>query len=222
MFAVDHVLVSDALLDAPFACNLGACLGGCCVVGESGAPLDADERDDVERALDVVRDRLRPEALAEIDRKGPWTGDAREGYAVTTVAGRECTFVVYDHGIAKCAIQQAHRRGQLDFEKPLSCHLYPIRAERYGDGPDALDVLNYETIEMCAPAVPNGRRTGTQLADFLARPLARRYGEAWVEKFRRALAARREALAVGPPPEPRPSGDEAATHPSDAAGTDLA
>ena len=40
MFAVDHVLVSDALLDAPFACNLGACLGGCCIVGDSGAPLD--------------------------------------------------------------------------------------------------------------------------------------------------------------------------------------
>ena len=197
MFAVDHVLVSDALLDAPFACNLGACLGGCCVVGDSGAPLEADERAEVEAALEVVRPRLRPEALAAIDQRGPWVGTEREGYAVATVNDEECVFVVFEKGVAKCAIQQAFWRGQLAFEKPLSCHLYPIRAERYGEGPDALDVLNYEAIDLCRPAIPHGRRTGSQLADFLARPLARRYGEAWVARFRQALEDRRETLQIG-------------------------
>lgn len=198
MFSVDHVLVSDALLDAPFACNLGACLGGCCVVGDSGAPLDPDERADVEHALEVVRDRLRPDALAAIDRHGPWTGTDRGGYAVTTVNDAECVFVVYEKGVAKCAIQQAFWRGQLGFEKPLSCHLYPIRVETYGDGEDAVEVLNYETIELCRPAIPHGRRTGTQLADFLAHPLARRYGNEWVARFREALDDRRKTLEITP------------------------
>ncbi|GAB5536372.1 MAG: DUF3109 family protein [Rubricoccaceae bacterium] len=198
MFAVDHVLVSDALLDAPFSCNLGACLGGCCVVGDSGAPLEPNERDDVELALDVVRPRLRPDALATIDQKGPWTGSEREGYAVTTVNGAECVFVVYEKGVAKCAIQQAHWRGQLEFEKPLSCHLYPIRVETYGEGEDAVEVINYESIDMCRPAIPHGRRTGTQLAGFLAHPLSRRYGSEWVERFQTALAERRDALDIQP------------------------
>ena len=204
MFAVDHVLVSDALLDAPFACNLGACLGGCCVVGDSGAPLDGTELRDVEAALDVVRDRLRPEALAAIDQRGPWEGSARDGYAVTTVNGEECAFVVFDRGVAKCAIQQAHWRGELDFEKPLSCHLYPIRAETYGTGADAVDVLNYERIELCDPARPHGDRTGVQLADFLERPLTRKYGAGSFARFRETLRQRRADVGIGPQ-EPAPA-----------------
>lgn len=207
MFAVDHVLVSDALLDAPFACNLSACLGGCCVVGDSGAPLEPDEREAVELALEVVRPRLRPEALAAIDQTGPWTGSEREGYAVSTVDDAECVFVVYEKGgangrpVALCAIQQAFWRGQLEFEKPLSCHLYPIRVETYGEGEDAVEVVNVETIDLCRPALPHGRRTGTQLADFLARPLARRYGTDWVERFQAALAERRDTLGIRPETE---------------------
>jgi len=39
MFAADDILISDAVLDAPFACVLGACRGACCVQGDAGAPL---------------------------------------------------------------------------------------------------------------------------------------------------------------------------------------
>lgn len=198
MFAVDHVLVSDALLDAPFACHLGSCLGGCCVHGDRGAPLEADERAELEAALPVVRHRLRPEALREIDARGVWEGDEREGFATTTVDDRECVFVVYDRSVAKCALQNAYWEGKLTWEKPLSCHLYPIRVERYGDGPEGVEVLNYEQIDLCRPGIPHGRRTGTQLADFLERPLTRRYGVDWFARFRTALDERREALDVVP------------------------
>lgn len=198
MFAVDHVLVSDALLDAPFACNLGACLGACCVHGDRGAPLEPSERAELEHALPVVERTLRPEALAVIAREGVWEEDAAGTYATTTVAGRECVFVVYDRGVAKCALQKAYYEGKLAFEKPISCHLFPIRVERYGAGPDALDVLNYEQIGLCRPAIPHGARTGTQLADFLTTPLTRLYGAAWVEKFHATLAERRRVLETGP------------------------
>ncbi|HEX8297744.1 MAG TPA: DUF3109 family protein [Rubricoccaceae bacterium] len=198
MFAVDHVLVSDALLDAPFACHLGSCLGGCCVHGDRGAPLEAEELPRIEHALTVVRDRLRPEALYEIEKNGTWEGDEDDGYGTTTVRGRECVFVVYDRGVAKCAIQAAYWEGKTDWEKPLSCHLYPIRVEQYGTGADAVDVLNYEQIDLCRPAIPHGRRTGTQLADFLEPPLTRRYGPDWFARFRDALDQRRDDLGIGP------------------------
>lgn len=196
MFAVDHVLVSDDLLDAPFACHLGSCLGGCCVHGDRGAPVTSEERDDLDAALDVVRSRLRPEALAEIARTGTWEGNARDGYFTATVRGGECVFVVFERGVAKCAIQSAFREGKTGWEKPLSCHLYPIRVETHGEGEDAVDVLNYETIDLCRPAVPHGRRTGVQLADFLEGPLTRAYGPDWYARFRTALDERRDALGI--------------------------
>ena len=205
MFAVDHVLVSDAVLDAPFACHLGSCLGACCVHGDRGAPVEPDERAALDEALPIVRERLRPDALREIDRNGTWEGTDRDGYHTTTVRGRECVFVVYDHvgkrEVAKCALQEAFWEGKLGFEKPVSCHLYPIRAERYGDGPDAVEVLNYERIDLCAPAVPHGERTGVQLADFLERPLTRKYGADWFARFRETLRQRRLDVGIGPQEE---------------------
>ena len=212
MFAVDHVLVSDALLDAPFCCALSACGGGCCVEGDRGAPLEPEERRELERALPIVGPQLRPEAHEVIGREGVWEGTDREGYATTTVDGGECVFVAYREGgpggrpIAVCAIQEAHVQGKLDWEKPLSCHLYPIRVETYGEGESRVEVLNYERIGMCDPAVPHGQGLGLQLADFLARPLARRYGEDWVRRFNAALQARRRELGIGPSPESGASG----------------
>jgi hypothetical protein len=199
MFAVGPVLVSDAVLDAPFACHLGACLGACCVHGDSGAPLEPEERAALERALPVVERDLRPEARATVRRDGVWEEVAPGDYATTCVDGRECVFVVYEgpanHPVARCALQRAYHQGRLDFEKPISCHLYPIRVARHGEGEDAVEVLNYEQSALCRPAVRHGRRTGVQLADFLQKPLTRRYGPRWYRQFRDAAAARRAALA---------------------------
>ncbi len=86
----------------------------------------------------------------------------------------------------------------MDWEKPLSCHLYPVRIETYGEGPDAIEVINYERIDLCEPAVKHGRRTAVQLGDFLAAPLARKYGDAWADRFKSALAQRRRDVEVGP------------------------
>ena len=201
MFAVDHVLVSDALLDAPFACRLSACFGACCVHGDRGAPLDDGERQALDDALPAVAHRLRPEARAEIDRRGPWEG-APGDYHTTTVRGRECVFVVYEGGpsraVAKCALQQAFWDGETTFEKPVSCHLYPVRVQSFGEGAEAVDLLNYERIGLCAPAVPHGERAGVQLADFLDRPLTRKYGAAWTERFHDRLRQRRAEVGIGP------------------------
>jgi hypothetical protein len=196
MFAVGPVLVSDALLDAAFACDLGACHGACCVVGERGAPLEKDEIALLERARDVVEGELRPEARSAIERGGAWEGNDRRGFATATVGGRECVFVVYERGVATCAIQRAYQAGRLEWEKPISCHLYPIRVERYGEGNDAIDVLNYEQIDLCNPARAEGRRSRTPLAHFLERPLTRKYGGEWYTAFIAAWRQRRSDLQV--------------------------
>lgn len=192
MFAVGSVLVSDNVLDAPFTCNLGACLGGCCVVGTSGAPLEPDERAELERALPRVRKYLRPEALEIIDEHGPWEEVEAGRYATRCVDRAECVFVIFEGPIAKCSLQKAYRAGRIDFEKPVSCHLYPIRIQRYGD----YEALNYEQISLCTPAIRHGQRHGTQLIDFLREPLVRKYGEEWYEQFREACIERRKTLGL--------------------------
>ncbi len=190
MFAVDHVLVTDDILDAPFCCNLSACLGGCCVQGESGAPLEPEERAELEAVLPAVRNYLRPEALEVIEQKGVWEELSEGQFATTCVDDAECVFVTYDGPVAKCAIQHVHDKGGIDFPKPISCHLFPVRVENHGE----MDSINYEQVGLCSAARKRGRRQGLQLSDFLRAPLIRKYGKSWYMKFRDACIARREAL----------------------------
>ncbi|GIV58718.1 MAG: DUF3109 family protein [Bacteroidetes bacterium] len=194
MFAVDNILISDDLLDAPFACNLGACRGGCCVQGASGAPLEPDERNRLEEALPHVRRYLTPEALAVIEREGVWEEVAPGQYATTCVGDAECVFVTYEGPVAKCALQKAYAAGRIDFPKPISCHLFPIRVQVFDD----IEVLNYEQVPLCDPARKQGCRLDVQLAAFLREPLTRRYGAAWYERFRQAWDERRQILRPAP------------------------
>ena len=196
MFAVDDVLISDAVLDAPFACHLPQCLGGCCVHGDHGAPLEPDERERLEAALPIVERKLWQEALEVIARKGVWIEEEPGKCGTTVVAGRECVFVTYDKAVAKCAHQQAYNVGRLEFEKPISCHRYPLRVEIHGTGSEAIEVLNYEQIRLRKPAIKNGRRTDTQLADFLRKPLSRKYGPGWYTRFQETVKSRSDTFPL--------------------------
>ena len=195
MFVVEEILVSDQVADAPFACNLGACLGGCCVQGDSGAPLEEEEVEVIEQILPRVRKYLRPEALKVIDTQGSWERTRDGGYATSCVDDAECVFVTYEGNVAKCGIEKAYREGRVDFQKPISCHLYPIRIERYGD----VETLNYEQIPLCDSGRAHGCRLDLQLADFLREPLIRKYGETWYEAFRQTCEERRKILRENAP-----------------------
>ncbi len=194
MFVVDNVLITDDLVEAAFCCNLGACHGACCVQGNSGAPLEAHERAEVEKVLPLVRHRLRPEALKVIDAKGPWEELGDDYYATTCVGDAECVFVRYDGRVAKCSIQEAYHEGKTSFEKPISCHLYPIRVQPLGE----YEALNYEQIDICKPAIPHGKRNGVGLAEFLEGPLVRKYGKGWYDQFMLMVRERRTELAMDP------------------------
>jgi hypothetical protein len=206
MFAVDDILISDDLLEAPFACDLGRCRGACCVHGDRGAPLEPEERAELDAALPVVWDALRPEARAVIEREGTWVEEAPGEYGTACVDGRECVFVVYEgggptKGVAKCALQRAYHAGRLAFEKPISCHLFPIRIEEWV----GTTVLNYERAELCRPAIGHGSRLGILLPDFLRAPLTRRFGAEWYERFRAACRERAAELADARTPAAPPA-----------------
>lgn len=198
MLSIDHVLVSDELTDAQFACDLGACKGACCLVGDAGAPVLADERERLDAAVPLVQHRLTDEARRVIAQTGAWEETAPGVYNTACVDGPDgpgaCVFVAYERGIATCSIEKLYHAGKTDWPKPISCALYPLRVQTLGEGDDALDLVNYEQIDLCDPARRRGQREHIRLADFLAGPLARAYGADWVARLQTALAQRRDAL----------------------------
>lgn len=186
MFAIGDVLISDALIDAPFTCDLGACRGACCVVGDRGAPLLGKERAGLERAAKVLAERLRPEGRAALAERGAWE-EEQGRYHVRCADDGPCAFVVYEGEVALCAIQQAHDAGELDEPKPVSCALFPIRVRDLR----LTLALNLEPMAACAPAVPCGRAAGVGVVEFLMGPLTRRFGEAFAQELLAEVRARR-------------------------------
>ena len=184
MIQIDDVLVSVDCLSEKFCCDLEACKGICCVEGDAGAPVGLDEVAGIEEALPEVWPMLSASAQAVIDRQGVAYTDEEGDLVTSIVNGKDCVFTCYDEaGHCYCALEKAYREGRTAFFKPLSCHLYPIRLKKIGDGV----ALNYHRWEVCRMAVEKGRRLNLPVYRFLKEPLARRFGEAWYAELESAV-----------------------------------
>lgn len=176
MIQIANTLLSDDIFEAQFICDLCKCKGQCCVDGESGAPLTREEHDKIEEILPVIWDDLSPKAQQLISEQGISYNDTDGELVTSIVNGEECVFTYYDeNGICKCAIDTAYREGRIAVQKPISCHLYPIRLTDYAN----YTAVNYHQWSICRPAVKLGRKEGVPLYRFLREPLIRRFGEEW-------------------------------------------
>ena len=191
MFKVGHVILADDIATSKFACDTARCKGACCVVGDAGAPVDRSEAAVLNRAWERLKDHLSPQAHRAVEEGGLIRTMVGEGSGLELACTEtgECVFVVDRDGVAECAIQRAWQTGEFDWEKPISCHLYPIRLRRIQD----MEFANFEYIpSLCGAACERGKAEGILLSDFLQEPLRRRYGEAWLEDFNRACRDIRE------------------------------
>ena len=93
-------------------------------------------------------------------------------------------------GIAKCGIEQAHQAGVIDFLKPISCHLYPIRVERNEDV--GFEALNYDRWDICSAACTLGDKLQVPVYQFVKNALVRKYGEDFYEELDAAATYIRE------------------------------
>ena len=78
MFQLGKTLVSEQLFEQAFACDLGACKGGCCVEGEAGAPLELEEIDRLKAQWKEVTPFLTKEGIQAIEAQGVATQNAFE------------------------------------------------------------------------------------------------------------------------------------------------
>lgn len=176
---LDNVLIDTDVFNATFRCALDTCKGACCVEGDIGPPVTREEVDAAERNLEAVKKYLPPQNLKAIEAQGIYESYRGELY-YTTVGGRECVFAsIEDSGIATCNIERAYRAGESDFQKPVSCHLFPIRVYRNL----GMEHITYMKIDECASGRSCGAAEQIPMTDFLASALKRKFGEEWTEKF---------------------------------------
>ena len=61
----DKILVSLEVIEEQFLCNLDACKGACCWEGDSGAPLEPEELETLERPEVDLDERLDLDSVEE-------------------------------------------------------------------------------------------------------------------------------------------------------------
>ena len=171
---IGDILVSEEVVLEYFACDYAACRGACCIVGDSGAPLEERETESLERDYPAYRDHMTPAGRAAVDAKGFFEVD-RENDIVTPLVPQscECAFCHFGpEGECLCAIEMAGR------VKPVSCSLYPIRVTKLTGGGKA---LNLHRWEICKTAFEKGAREGIRVYKFLKNPLTNAFGEDFYE-----------------------------------------
>ncbi len=176
MLIVEKKVVSSDVIKEEFVCDLNKCKGACCVEGDLGAPLELEELPLIEEVLPVVMPYLSEEAQAVLTKEGGYILDEDGDYSTSTINNRECAFAFYDENkILKCSIEQAWKEGKTNWQKPISCHLYPIRIQKLVDH----EALNYDRWHICSDACELGASLKVPVYKFLKEALIRKYGEDW-------------------------------------------
>lgn len=181
---IEHrgTLISEELFEKQFVCNLDACKGACCEQGDSGAPLTPGEARAITRHYELIEPYMSERGKAAVQEQGRTSVVDMDGELVTPLVQEfsECVFAKKDErGIWKCGIEQAYHDGKIPFNKPISCHLYPIRVKKT----EYYDALNYDKWDICDPACEFGAKLGVPVFRFLKESLTRVYGADWYEEL---------------------------------------
>jgi hypothetical protein len=189
MMIIQEITVADDVADRQFACDLAQCKGACCTMpGAMGAPLLESEIVEIHKASPYIRKYLSPEHLDAIERSGLFKSQFG-AYVTPCVNDGACVFVTYEGDVAKCSFEKAYIAGEIEWRKPISCHLFPLRVDR-----GVRKHLRYESIPECTPALARGNREAIFLSDFLKDSLSREFGTEWYNEFTQQCTDARETV----------------------------
>lgn len=183
MLIVQDVLISDDVVEQEFICNLSACKGACCWEGDYGAPVTKDEEKEILRDLDRIKPNLSLESQQLLSEAGAFDEFTKDKWKGTRLhKDGSCVFMTFDEGgKAKCGIEKTHQSGDIEFKKPLSCHLYPIRVNK--QEPASFEAWNYDVWNICSPACDLGKKESVPVYQFLKEAIIRYKGESFYEEL---------------------------------------
>lgn len=176
MFQLGKTIISEEIIQKEFVCNLSSCKGACCVEGEAGAPLEKEETVKLQEIYAKVKPYLRAEGVEAIEEQGAYITTDFGDLETPLVDGAECAYVIFDDNkTALCGIEEAYNKGHIDFKKPISCHLYPVRIQKYSE----FSAVNYHRWEICDDACALGKELQVPVYKFVKDALVRKFGEQW-------------------------------------------
>ena len=183
MLIIQNVLVSDAVVEEQFHCNLNACKGACCWEGDFGAPLEAEELEIIESVYQKIKPYLSLKSQELIEQKG-----ISQYFEEMQCRGTQlhddgaCAFMTYDKlGVAHCGIERAYNNGDIAFKKPISCHLYPLRIKE--EKAQNFIAINYDEWDICSAACSLGKEKKIPVYQFVKDALIRKFGIAFYEEL---------------------------------------
>lgn len=182
---IDDILISTEVITEYFACDYPKCKGCCCIIGDSGAPLEECECEAIEKNYDIFSPLMSQAGRDKIEKTGFFEIDCDGDIVTPLVSGsEECAYTHFDgQGNCMCAMERQWCRGEGDFRKPISCWLYPIRLSKLSNGCTA---VNLHRWDICKDAFEKGRREGIRVYQFLKEPLIRYFGEEFYEALCKA------------------------------------
>lgn len=176
MFQLGKTIVSEDIIEKDFVCNLSACKGACCIDGDAGAPLTKEEAVILEDIYPKVKPFLRKKGIEAIEAQGTCTKNEWDEIETPLINGADCAYVIFDNKkTALCGIEEAYNQGEINFKKPISCHLYPIRVKDYTE----FSAVNYERWDICDDACTLGKELQVPVYKFVKDALIRKFGEDW-------------------------------------------
>ncbi|MBT8266832.1 MAG: DUF3109 family protein [Bacteroidia bacterium] len=176
MFQLGKTIVSEDIINNDFVCNLSACKGACCVDGDAGAPLEEEEAEILKELYPKIKPILRPEGVAAIETQGTHTTSDEGELETPLVNGADCAYVIFDeNNVALCAIEESYNQGKIEWKKPISCHLYPVRVKDYSE----FSAVNYHKWQICDDACTLGKELQVPIYKFVKEALIRKFGEDW-------------------------------------------
>jgi hypothetical protein len=176
MFQVGKTIISEEIFEEEFVCNLNACKGICCVEGDSGAPLLEEEKTILDQIYKEVKPYLTEAGIKAIETQGKYVIDKQGDLTTPLINDKECAFVTQNEdGTYLCGIEKAYLDKKIDWQKPISCHLYPVRVKDFVE----FQAVNYDEWNICSDACALGKQLQVPLYKFLKEPLIRKFGADW-------------------------------------------
>jgi hypothetical protein len=183
MIVVQDVIISDDIVKENFKCNLSKCKGACCVEGDYGAPISEEEKNILVSINAKIKHRLSPKSISLLDKhKGSVYISEAKTWATDCHEDGACVYLVYgQNDIALCGIEQAYLAGEVDFVKPISCHLYPIRVSK--NEISGFEAWNYDRWDICGPACTLGIAEKLPIYRFLKTAIIRAKGQEFYDEL---------------------------------------
>lgn len=179
MLRIQKTLISLDIIERKFSCNVQKCKGICCVEGDYGAPLETNEIKTLKEDILNIKSYMTPLAISLYMEYGFYEIDPEDDYVTRCLSSGGCIFTFTENGIYKCAVEKAWADGKIEFQKPISCHLYPVRLNAVGD----IVGVNYNKWDICKPACEYGEENSIPLYVFLKESLIRRFGKKWYREL---------------------------------------